>query len=93
VNRKEYPLSIKRLVDEKYVNDQQIDDINIRIKKLRGNDNFLSEEIKLPDVVEDSNCGRDKGNDMDDIMIFDVNLRECLRILSDWVDLDNSSAN
>lgn len=93
VNRKECSLSIKKLVDEKYGNDQQIDDINIRIKKLRGNDNFLSEDIKLPDVVEDSNCGRDKGNDMDDIMIFDVNLRECLRILSDWVDLDNSSAN
>ena len=93
VNRKECSLSIKRLVDEKYANDQQIDDINIRIKKLRGNDSFLSEDIKLPDVVEDNNYSCDKENDMDDIMIFDVNLRECLRILSDWVDLDNSSAN
>ena len=93
VNRKECSLSIKKLVDEKYANDQQIDDINIRIKKLRGNDSFLSEDIKLPDVVEDNNYSCDKENDMDDIMIFDVNLRECLRILSDWVDLDNSSAN
>ena len=93
VNRKECSLSIKKLVDEKYANDQQIDDINIRIKKLLGSDDFVAEEIKLPDVVEDNNCGHGKENDMDDIMMFDVNLRECLRILSDWVDLDNSSAN
>ena len=55
-DRKECPLSIKRLVDEKYSNDQQTNDINLRIKKLHGNDSFVPEDIKLPDVVEDNNC-------------------------------------
>ncbi|MDR1233068.1 MAG: carboxy terminal-processing peptidase [Puniceicoccales bacterium] len=88
VNRKEFPLKISTRVAENKLEDAFNDEMNKEIKILAKLKNYYCEDIILPDVVCDDNVDTEEKpeEDIDGIMMFDTNLRECVRITADWIE-------
>ena len=88
VNKNECYLQIFKRLEEKREKDLFLKEVNNRITALEKECGFLSEEVELPDIKhdEDEKPSKEK-EDIDGANVFDVNLRECLRILRDWVDI------
>ncbi|MDR1401686.1 MAG: carboxy terminal-processing peptidase [Puniceicoccales bacterium] len=89
INRKEFPLKISARLDEKKSEEKFRNQVNEKIKALLASEDYLCENIKLPDIdCDGKDLPEDKPKeDMDNIATFDTNLRECLRIVSDWASI------
>jgi carboxyl-terminal processing protease len=87
VNRKEFPLKIATRIEENKLEDAFKHAMNKEIEMLGKLQNYYCEDIMLPDIVCDDNTDTEEEpeEDIDGIMIFDTNLRECLRIIADWI--------
>ncbi|MDR2603204.1 MAG: carboxy terminal-processing peptidase [Puniceicoccales bacterium] len=88
VNRKEFSLKIATRIAENKLEDTFNDEMNKEIKILAKLKNYYCEDIILPDVVHDDNVDAEEKpeEDMDGIVMFDTNLRECVRIAADWIE-------
>lgn len=84
VNKKEMSLNILFRLQEKDDDDRQVAEITDIINQFKKEDDRRVESILLPDVDDESQENNDK-KDMDGIVMFDVNLNECLRIVRDWI--------
>jgi carboxyl-terminal processing protease len=87
VNQKEFPLKISTRLAEKKIEDDFNDAMSERVKILAEAQDYQCQKIRLPDIAddEDSSVKNKVKEDVDSIILFDTNLRECLRILTDWV--------
>ncbi|MDR1891219.1 MAG: carboxy terminal-processing peptidase [Puniceicoccales bacterium] len=86
VNRKEFPLKMATKIRENKQEDEFKEAMNEEIKMLAKSQDYYYEEITLPDIVcADTDVEEKPEEDIDGIAIFDTNLRECLRIIGDWV--------
>lgn len=88
VNKKEVSLNIARRLQEKEDDDRLVEEITNNIERLKKDNDCHMETILLPDVNDQVQDNNDK-KDMDGIVIFDVNLNECLRIIMDWITINN----
>ncbi|MDR1528072.1 MAG: carboxy terminal-processing peptidase [Puniceicoccales bacterium] len=88
VNRKEFPLKIATRIAENKLEDAFNDEMNKEIKILAKLKNYYWENITLPDVIRDDNVDAEEKpeEDIDGIIMFDTNLRECVRITADWIE-------
>ncbi|MDR2776857.1 MAG: carboxy terminal-processing peptidase [Puniceicoccales bacterium] len=88
VNRKEFPLKIATRVVENKLEDAFNDEMNKEIKTLAKLKSYYYEDIILPDIVRDDNADTEEKpeEDIDGIIMFDTNLRECVRITADWIE-------
>ncbi|MDR0693524.1 MAG: carboxy terminal-processing peptidase [Puniceicoccales bacterium] len=88
VNRKEFSLTIATRIEENKLEDAFNDEMNKEIKTLAKLKNYYCEDIILPDVVRDDSGDVEEKpeEDIDGIVMFDTNLRECVRITADWIE-------
>ncbi|MDR1414092.1 MAG: carboxy terminal-processing peptidase [Puniceicoccales bacterium] len=89
INRKEFPLKICTRLAEKKSEEEFRNEMNAKIKNLMASEDYACQDIRLPDIPNDGKDCRDEKpeKDMDNIIIFDTNLRESLRIVNDWIEL------
>ena len=86
VNKNESCLQILKRLSEKREEDEFIDQINHAVEDLKKQDDFAYESVELPDIKHDPDeSPKKEEEDIDGAIKFDVNLRECLRIMKDWI--------
>ncbi|MDR2737472.1 MAG: carboxy terminal-processing peptidase [Puniceicoccales bacterium] len=87
VNRVEFTLEIPTRLAEKRDEEKFKVDINAEIEALAESQGYRCQNVELPDIEHDTDSQADEKppEDIDGIVLFDTNLRECLRIIADWV--------
>ncbi|MDR2628383.1 MAG: hypothetical protein LBC30_00025, partial [Puniceicoccales bacterium] len=82
------PLKIATRIAENELEDAFKDEMNKEIKTLAKLKSYYCEDIILPDILCDDNVDAEEKSeeDIDGIMMFDTNLRECVRITADWIE-------
>jgi carboxyl-terminal processing protease len=89
VNKTEFPLEISARLLERRNDEEFKNAVANKVAALAEFDGYPCQNIELPDIEHDPDTVVEEKSpeDIDGIVLFDTNLRECLRIIADWIAL------